>query len=104
LKKWMESGLYIQMAAVLLVVYYGFISSLVAAETKMTEYAGEIEEKYQLTSVDNYLSNFSTHEEYWIRLDNGKSFELTASLYESIKRGEKIKLVQMNAGTMIFRQ
>ncbi|MBX9973980.1 hypothetical protein [Cytobacillus firmus] len=104
MKKWMESGLYIQMAAVLLVVYYGFISGLVAAETKMTEYEGEIDEKYRLIAVDNYLSNFSTHEEYWIRMDNGKSFELTATLYESIKRGEKVKLVQMNAGTMIFKQ
>ncbi|RBP96476.1 hypothetical protein DFO70_101286 [Cytobacillus firmus] len=104
MKKWMESGLYIQVAAVMLVVYYGFISGLVAAETKIAEFEGEIEEKYRQTSVDNYLSNFSTHEEYWIRLDNGKSFELTASLYESINRGEKVKLVQMNAGTMIFRQ
>ncbi|UOE53048.1 hypothetical protein LIT38_12745 [Bacillus sp. CMF12] len=104
MKKWMESGLYIQMAAVLLVVYYGFVSGFVAAETKMTEYEGEIDEKYRQTAVDNYLSNFSTHEEYWIRLDNGKSFELTATLYESIKRGEKVKLVQMNAGTIIFKQ
>ncbi|MCS0791590.1 hypothetical protein NX021_26105 [Cytobacillus firmus] len=104
MKKWMESGLYIQVAAVMLVVYYGFISGLVAEETKMAEFEGKIEEKYRQTSVDNYLSNFSTHEEYWIRLDNGKSFELTASLYESIQRGEKVKLVQMNAGTMIFRQ
>lgn len=104
MKKWMESGLYIQVAAVMLVVYYGFISGLVAAETKIAEFEGKIEEKYRQTSVDNYLSNFSTHEEYWIRLDNGKSFELTASLYESIKRGEKVKLVQMNAGTMILRQ
>jgi Trm5-related predicted tRNA methylase len=104
LKKWMESGLYVQVAAVMMVVYYGFISGLVAEETQMAEFEGRIEEKYRQTSVDNYLSNFSTHEEYWIRLDNGKAFELTASLYESIKRGEKVKLVQMNAGTMIFRQ
>ncbi|MGA5688563.1 hypothetical protein [Cytobacillus pseudoceanisediminis] len=104
MKKWMESGLYIQVAAVMLVVYYGFISGLVTSETKMAEFEGKIEEKYRQTSVDNYLSNFSTHEEYWIRLDNGKSFELTASLYESIQRGERVKLVQMNAGTMIFRQ
>ncbi|KON88378.1 hypothetical protein AF332_17245 [Sporosarcina globispora] len=104
MKKWMELGLYIQMAVILLIVYYGFFSGLVAAETKITEFEGKVEEKYRQTAVDNYLSNYGTHEEFWIRIDNGKSLKLTATLYENVKSGEKIKIVQMNAGTMIFKQ
>ncbi|WP_026582193.1 hypothetical protein [Bacillus sp. J33] len=104
MKKWMEIGLYIQGAVLMLIVYYGFFTGLVAAETKIIEIEGKVTEKYHRDSVDNYLSNYHIHQEYWIRMEDGKSVELTASLYEGIQQGENIKLVQMNAGTMILKK
>ncbi|WP_394138040.1 hypothetical protein [Cytobacillus oceanisediminis] len=102
--KWMLVGLYIQGSILMLIVYYGFFTGLVAAETKITEIEGKVEEKYLQASIDNYLSNYDVHQEYWIRLESGDTVKLTASLYQGIQPGENIKLVQLNAGTMIFKK
>ncbi|GLB60660.1 hypothetical protein [Cytobacillus sp. NCCP-133] len=104
MKKWIEIGLYVQGFGLMLVVYYGFFTGLVAAEAKITEIEGRVENKFLQASVDNYLSNYQTHQEYWVRLEDGRNVKLTASLYESIKPGEDIKVVRMKAGTMIFQQ
>ncbi|MBT2710001.1 hypothetical protein [Bacillus sp. ISL-47] len=90
MKKWMGAGLYIQGIVLLLIVYYGFFTGLVAAETKITEIEGKVEEKYLQASIDNYLSNYNMHQEYWIRMEGGESIRLTASLYKEFSRGKRL--------------